>query len=188
MNLINIHGHTIDKSLLRDGCIIDVGCRGFKFAKYFNPSRKVYCIDPDPEVFKDDLQENFECMNVAVSDKNGESTFYRNGEMTCLCEILTPLPHLIEPCKTISMGQIYANATFRETVDVLKLDCEGAEYLILGDKGFCPIPRQITVEFHKHFVPDIHKERIDQVMANVMRYYDLVYQHENGMDNLFIRR
>ncbi len=186
MNLVNIHGHTIDKSLLRDGCIIDVGCRGFKFAKYFNPSRKVYCIDPDPEVFKDDLQENFECRNIAISNKSGQSTYYRNGEMTCLCEILTPLQHCIESCNTITLNDLYCE--LRNQPDVLKLDCEGAEYLILGDDNFNPWPRQITVEFHNHFVPLMHIQNIDRVMWVLSKNYNLVYQHENGMDNLFIKK
>lgn len=181
----NIAGHTIDRSLVGDGVIIDVGCRYFDFAMELGIFNKVYCIDPDPDVFNIACPDNFVFLNCAISSETGESTYYRNVEMTCLTQIYQPQEHLFEPCKTMSMKDLYALTGYN--VDVLKLDCEGAEYIILGDI-FEPIPKQITVEFHNHFVPEVHKNNIDKVMANLLKYYDLVYAHETGMDNLFIRK
>lgn len=180
--MITIAGHTIDETLLSDGVIIDVGCRYFDFANYFT-GRKVYCIDPDPDVFFD--QHNHVNLNLAIDSKKGESFYYRNGESTCLCDVYQPLPHMYTPCKTITMQDLYEITG--ENVDVLKLDCEGSEYMILTE-GFKPIPKQITVEFHNHLVPDLHRKQIDLVMSIVLKYYDLVYHHESGMDNLFIRK
>jgi FkbM family methyltransferase len=188
VSLVSISGHTIEKSLLGSGLIIDVGCRGFEFAKYFNPSRTIICIDPDPNVFKENgLRENFECFNLAISNKSGEADYYRNGEMTCLCEIMKPLPHLIEKCKAITISELYKTLPSQQ-IDVLKLDCEGAEYLILSDPDFEPLPTQITVEFHEHFVPEYHNRMIKDVMQNLLRSYDCIYSHENGMDNLFVKK
>lgn len=176
-----VAGHTIDELLLSNGVIIDVGCRYFNFANHFT-GKKVYCIDPDPDVF---TEQNHVNLNVAISSRKGDSFYYRNGESTCLCEIYPPLPHLYTPCKTITMEDLYKITG--ENVDVLKLDCEGAEYTILTE-GFKPIPKQITVEFHNHLVPDLHRKKIDQVMSTVLKYYDLVYKDESGMDNLFVRK
>lgn len=180
--MISIHGHTIEESIVTDGVIIDIGCRGFEFSNYFN-GKKVYCIDPDEDVFKTPPKDLI-CMNLAISDKEGDAHYKRNGEYTSVGEIYQPLSHMYFPCKTITMKQLYDITG--ENVDLLKLDCEGAEYIILGD-GFIPIPKQITVEFHNHTVPDVHIKNIDKVMNNLLAHYNLVYQHETGMDNLFIK-
>lgn len=179
--MVTVSGHTIDESLLSDGVIIDVGCRYFNFADHFE-NKKVYCIDPDPDVFTHQKHVN---LNVAIASKRGDSFYYRNGEATCLCDIYQPLPHLYTPCKTITMKDLYKITG--ENVDVLKLDCEGGEYAILTEK-FKPIPKQITVEFHNHLVPELHRKKIDLVMYTLSKHYNFVYKHESGMDNLFVRK
>lgn len=178
-----IGGHTIDESLLGNGTILDVGCRGFEFADYFDEKR-VVCIDPDPTVFNHPSALKHDCWNVAVSDKSGSRKYYRNGEMTCLIEIIRPLDHLIEECASVTMDEVYLQTG--TDIDLLKLDCEGSEYLILNE-NFKPIPKQISVEFHRHIAPEIHDANIDKVLRSLLRCYKLVYQHETGMDNLFIR-
>ncbi len=184
LELANIHGHTIDRDLNGDGVIIDVGCRDFIFARHFRQA--TFCIDPDPSVFEAEIPKNVIGINKALSDKSGPSQFYRNGESTCLIEVLRPLDHLIEPCETMTLDDLYKITG--TDVDILKLDCEGAEYMILGDPNFEPIPRQITVEFHHHLAPELHKQKIDAVIENLLKNYIWKYQHESGMDNLFVRK
>ena len=196
MELVNISGHTIDKSLLSDGIIIDVGCRGFEFANYegFKNNNVVFCIDPDIEVFKDIrplVAQTF--MNFAISNKSGESSYYENGEATCLKEIDPDQSHPFKPCKTITMGDLYKITG--ENVDVLKLDCEGAEYIILGET-FKPIPKQVTCEFHYHCVPDLHMKHFDSIMERMSKDYTVhnaVWEPRHGCGNnywdvLFIRK
>lgn len=184
--MINVAGHTIDESLLTDGVIIDVGCRDFEFTKYFGEF-KVFCVDPDPDVFRH-IYPNWYShihLNLAISDKLDVEKYYRNGESTCLTRFNKGHEHLLFDCNTITMKELYKLTG--ENVDLLKLDCEGAEYIILGD-DFIPIPKQISVEFHRHCFPEIHDSNIKKVMDSVLRYYDLIYAHESGMDNLFIRK
>lgn len=197
MELVNIAGHTIDKSLLSDGVIIDVGCRGFEFTDYFlDMDKKVYAIDPDTEVFKPKehiSKEMFKPFNIAISDKSGESSYYENGEATCLKEIDPDQSHPFKPCKTITMEDLYKITG--ENVDVLKLDCEGAEYIILGET-FKPIPKQITVEFHHHTVPELHKKHFWTIMSRLSNDYNIhnmVWEPrhgcgENFWDILFTRK
>ena len=178
MEMKNIGGHTIDESLLTDGCIIDVGCRGFEFSKYFkllNDQRKIYCIDPDEDVFIN-KPDGMDMMNVAISDKAGVSTYYKNGEATMIRQF-DPDPTYVHidqkyanSCKVITMDDLY-NIT-GENVDVLKLDCEGAEYAILGET-FRPIPRQMSVEFHHHCVPQLHMEKIEGILKRLGEYYEI---------------
>jgi len=178
----------INESLLSNGVIIDIGCRGFEFANHFK-GKTVFCVDPDKEVFGDypnDKTENFNCLNLAISDKNGEGIYYRNGEMTHLVKEVWPAnEHLHFKCKTITMEELYLRTG--EDVDLLKLDCEGAEYIILGD-GFRPVPKQITVEFHNHLYPELHALNYAKVLRNLSKDYNMVYSHATLIDNLFIRK
>lgn len=205
-----IAGHTFDETLLTDGVIIDVGCRGFEFSDYFE-NKNVFCIDPEISVFEhmsngmDEMKLGFNnyrlpfhngidyYFNVAISDKAGDSGIYLNGEGTCLKEIDPDQAHPFIPCKTITMDDLYKITG--ENVDILKLDCEGAEYIILGET-FKPIPKQISVEFHHHCVPELHKEKYQQIVERLSKDYTMhndVWEQRHGCgfnfwDTLFIRK
>jgi FkbM family methyltransferase len=197
--MVTIGGHTFEEKLLGDGCIIDVGCRGFVFADHFlEQGKKVYCIDPDDEVFKDSRQGRID-LNLAISASAGETSYYKNGEATMLREV-DPDPTFVHinkkycnPCKSITMEDLYKITG--ENVDILKLDCEGAEYIILGET-FKPIPKQITVEFHNHCVPKLHKEKYPQIIERLSKYYKMesgVWDSRHGAgnnwwDSLFVRK
>lgn len=197
MELIDIGGHTVDKSILGDGCIIDVGCRGFAFADYFASDKIVYCIDPDPTIFNfipARTNQLYKMMNLAISDKEGEATFYKNGEATCLQEKWPGHgDEMYGTCKTITMEQLYEITG--TNVDILKLDCEGGEYIILGET-FKPIPKQITVEFHYHCFPERHNAAITGILERLKKDYEavnLVWEPKHGAgfnfwDVLFIRK
>lgn len=199
--MITIAGHTFDESLLTDGVIIDVGCRSFEFGAYFPKDKTVYCIDPDPKVFYGLANNsNFKNLNVAISDKSGETTYYENGEATMIREIDPDptYPHINEKyknkCKTITMDELYEITG--TNVDLLKLDCEGAEYIILGET-FKPIPKQISVEMHRHCVPDLHDREYPKIVERLSKDYvvanDPLYEKrhgcpENWWDVLWIRK
>jgi len=183
MNLERIGGHTVDLSLIGKGSIIDVGCRGFEFSDYFSENI-VYAIDPDHKVLEGYIGKAIFC-NVAISNKRAKTFFYRNGEMSVLTEIYKPFKHLYTPCRTVTLSDIYELSG--TDIEVLKLDCEGAEYLILNDK-FEPIPKQITVEFHNHTAPEFHAKYYKGCMEMLLKNYDIVYQHETLMDTLLVRK
>ncbi len=183
--MITIGGHTFDETLLNGGAIIDIGCRDFTFSKsdlFLN--NNVFCIDPDADVFKV-VPKRVYIIQAAISDKKGVERYYRNGESTTLERYHKGDEHLMFDCPTITMNDLY-NIT-GHNVDLLKLDCEGAEYIILGD-GFLPFPKQITVEWHNHTVPRVHKDNFDKCMKNVLKYYDKVFECQSGMDTLFVKR
>jgi FkbM family methyltransferase len=209
--MVTIGGHTFDETLLTDGVIIDVGCRGFEFANYFvsNPelSQKIFCIDPDEKVFErtgnlffDANLLHYYCMNVAISDKAGETTYYPNGEATMIRQFDPDptYPHIDEKysktCKVITMEDLYKITG--ENVDILKLDCEGGEYAILGPT-FRPVPKQITVEMHRHCVPILHDKEYPKIVERLSKDYvvanDPAYERrhgcpENWWDVLWIRK
>lgn len=179
-----IDGHTIDERLLTEGAVIDIGCRGFVFADYFKPRHNVYCIDPDklqaPQgVFYD---------QCAITGYEGETVYYKLGEAGYTKDIKEFNPDESTTVRAMQL-QTFINKRRIMHIDILKLDCEGAEYTILTDK-FCNHAKQITVEFHEHAFPELHKEMYPRVLANLSRWYDLVYQRPDAplMDCLFVRR
>lgn len=199
--MITVAGHTFDpKYLTPYGVIIDVGARGFEFANHFPSAKMIYCIDPDQEVFAEREKVNHGHyfpnqvhMNVAIFNKAGVAAIYRNGEGTVLQQLDPDQNHPFIPCKTITMDELYAITG--TNVDILKLDCEGAEYMILSD-DFKPIPKQISVEFHRHTVPDLHDKHIDRIFTMLSKHYEAVHmpfdeRHGSGFnywDCLFIRK
>lgn len=196
-----IGGHTFDESLLTsDGVIIDVGCRGFEFADYFKDTHNTYCVDPDEKVFDGIFSLPYKInLNLAISDKAGFTTYYPNGEATMIREVDPDptYPHIdkkySKTCKTITMADLYKITG--ENVDILKLDCEGAEYIILGET-FKPIPKQITVEFHHHCVPELHRQKYKSIIERLSKDYTMhndVWEQRHGCgynfwDTLFIRK
>lgn len=210
MEFKTIAGHTIAPELLTDGVIIDVGCRGFEFAQAFvsNPelSQRIFCIDPDESVFKltgniafDINFMHYCCINAAISDKSGETTYYPNGEATMIRQF-DPDPtypnidkKYSKTCRVITMDDLYKITG--ENVDILKLDCEGAEYAILGET-FRPVPKQLTVEFHHHCVPELHAQKYQGIIERLSKDYTMhnaVWEQRHGCgynfwDTLFIRK
>ncbi len=212
MEFKTVGGHTFCPEILTDGVIIDVGCRGFEFTDYFDEEKRVICIDPDRNVFENllsrtdftnisyyDIVKNRVYLNTAISDKHGETTYYPNGEATMIREVDPDpnYPHIDQKysktCKTITMEDLYKITG--ENVDILKLDCEGAEYIILGET-FKPIPKQITVEFHHHCVPELHKQKYTSIIERLSKDYTMhndVWEQRHGCgfnfwDTLFIRK
>lgn len=197
MEFKTVGGHTFAPELLTNGVIIDVGCRAFTFEEHFH-DKVVYSIDPDEKVFKDrEMKPTY--LKVAISDRAGETTYYENGEATMIRE-LDPDPtyeHIDQKykntCKTITMDDLYKITG--ENVDLLKLDCEGAEYLILGET-FRPVPKQITVEFHHHCVPATHAQHYASIIERLSKDYTMhndVWEQRHGCgynfwDTLFIRK
>ncbi len=131
--------------LKRDPVIVDVGANVGFFSLFMAsqmPSAEIYAYEPLPSNFKH-LQRHFQlngskalvCRNQAVAGEKGSLELYYNPN-----ETFTPLASLhtdfdyTNTCRVeveaVSLPDIFSG--FRlEQVDLLKLDCEGAEYQIL---------------------------------------------------------
>lgn len=190
MNIQTIHEHSIDLDLLSGGICIDAGCRGFQFSEAM---RDMGC-----EVWAFDL-EDFEAPDGIVYKKMAVSNWTGSGFFKDTLD--AQAKHLITgsgiPVDVININDLYiALDGLGKTVDILKIDAEGSEYLILSDRNFQPIPKQISVEFHMHAHRALHDRYFDKCMENLLKWYEPV-KHEltqahgaglNYWDSLFLRR
>lgn len=191
MRLETIHEHTIDLDLLSCGICIDVGCRGFLFSEAMRDmGLKVVAYDLDEM----EAPTGIEYIKAAVS--NEVKMGYYNDTKDQQAK------HLADngiPIRVKTMEIIYASLKEAEPnseIDILKLDCEGSEYLILSDPNFQPIPKQISVEMHMHCHRSLHDQYYEKCMENLLKWYvpvkhELTEAHGAGWnfwDSLFLRK
>jgi hypothetical protein len=189
MKIEVIHEHSVAVDLLTGGVCIDVGCRGFKFSEAMRDKRcKVVGFDIE------DMEppEGIDFCKYAVltefkqvyyiDTKDQQAKFIStHGKEVQAIDIKTIYRELLEDAACI---------------DILKLDCEGSEYIILSDPDFVAAPRQITVEFHMHAHRALHDQYYKKCMDNLLKYYvpvkhELTQAHGAGWnwwDSLFIRK
>jgi FkbM family methyltransferase len=162
--------------------VVDIGANLGSFAlaaaqRY--PDGLVYCFEPGSDNFAL-LQQNIEANHLedrvkawpkAVSDRDGKATFYRSDlaptrHSLLSNELFQTAGGLCEEVETVSLASFF-EAEGIECCDLLKLDCEGAEYAILLG------------------VPDAVLARVQAV---VMEYHDGVTEHHHGELIDFLQR
>jgi FkbM family methyltransferase len=196
-----IDDHTFEEKLIRDGWIIDAGCRGWAFGKgirdmFYDSKEKNPVFALDIEAF-DSAPNGITFKQAALTNYSGKTECYLFGNGTGnFIKGVNQEPGNSEdrPVQTITVPAITLQDIYKEIgtdIDLLKLDIEGAEYEIL--ENLEPIPKQISVEFHEHCHTEKHLLYIDKIMDHLCRYYHCnLYIREwpryKYMDCLFIRK
>lgn len=191
MNIKTLGEHSVDLHLLSRGIAMDVGCRGFEFSKqmlYLGCHVLAFDIEdmeaPSGIIFIKAAVSNEVKQGYYVDTKDPQAKYLSNNGI---------------PIRVTTLDVIYEtgkDAAPKLDVDILKLDCEGSEYLILSDPNFRPIPKQISVEFHMHCHRALHEQYYDKCMENLLKWYEpvkheLTQAHGSGLnywDSLFIRK
>ena len=200
MNLHKIDTHTFCPDILTTGgWALDIGCRGFGFARYLaDMGLNVIACEPDIEIV-DPCIDRITFERVAVVGFDAHDCMYAHwtggeGNFTSDSEIKGFDTYRV-PCASIkSIMDKYSISQF----DIIKMDCEGAEYKI-----FETIPprctKQFTVEFHDFVGRNPCKDNNEEYYAKLAGYipeYKFV-QHkktplsatndiENYWDSLFV--
>ncbi len=136
--------------------IIDIGAHIGLFSIYAqrcNP-KKIIAFEPIKEnynLLKENILlnkiENIKCYNVAISDKTSEVEIYFNQDFAA--HSLIKKEGHSRKVKSMSLENIFNENKISEC-DILKLDCEGSEYLIfetLPDNYYNKI-KKIIMEYH----------------------------------------
>lgn len=187
MNLQTIGEHTIDTDLLTGGIAIDIGCLGWEFSKGMRDlGCEVHAFDL---IHLENKPAGVFFSVAAITDKDQKVNVLNTPDRQAW-HINKKGGIIVD---SISLNKLYSFFD-GQNVDVLKMDCEGSEYLILSDSEFRPVAKQISVEFHYHCHKALHEQYFCKCMDNLLKYYEPV-QHEwderhgsglNLWDSLFI--
>lgn len=118
---------------------------------------KVYAVEPDPENFElllenislNGVEDNVLFQNVAVGGKSGTRSLRKNESNSGGFGFFTAIdkPTSEVEVQTVTLAEVLEDL---EYVDLLKMDCEGAEYEILfeADESLFDKIGQISMEMH----------------------------------------
>lgn len=168
MNIQTIDNHSVAVDLLKGGPVLDAGCRGLRFAKWFSErGHRVIALDPAPEVemeFTNTLSVHKLALvakvqafaNLVLTD-DLEARFIGNG------------PGISVPCTTL---RDISDTHRIWQWDVMKLNIEGSEYDIL-DQFPGPIANQIVFSFHEHTDRKRGRDECDRIIDKLGTWYDI---------------
>ena len=167
--------------------IIDVGANIGFFSLLMSkkyPDASIYSFEPNPdnynfliECIKDNQQKNIHPYNYAVSSKNGKVTLYTSIDNFAGHSLYARMVGYNErslyvktenkiQVQSITLDTIF-NDNKIEKCDMLKLDCEGAEYEILmnSDESLKKI-ENISLEYHNFNLQNFSIDDIIKKLKN----------------------
>lgn len=143
-----------------DAVIVDVGAHYGYFSIFASlnagPEATIISVEPSQHNYqvlrrniRDSKVENVYPIRAAIADQSGEADLYlsRHENHSLFREGDGPVE--TEKVRSITLDTLLQEQDI-EDVDLLKLDCEGAEYPILLEAGAALLDRitTITIEFH----------------------------------------
>jgi len=149
--------HSIDVDMLtKGGWVLDFGCGvDFLFSKsMINLEMKVLSIDPNPQIINVPILNNliYERKALVTDEKllTVEMDVFNDTDAASIISTKNDVFFLNKQSKltveTTTLDKMKEKYSIK-TIDVLKLDIEGAEYEFLNQIK-SPISKQISIEFH----------------------------------------
>ena len=147
---------------LKNKIVVDIGAFIGDTAAYFasKGAKKILSFEPSPPIFEiakeniktNKLDDRVEIRNYAVTEREGEIqlSFYNSqpGSSSIIFKDYHSLQSTNYQVRTITLNQIMKEANY---IDLLKIDCEGAEYQILlraSQEGNLKNISNIIMEIH----------------------------------------
>jgi FkbM family methyltransferase len=132
----------------RPSVIVDVGANVGMFSKLcslFFPDAEIYAYEPNPEALRW-LERNAQGSRIkvcpyAVTGCSGDVALNTNFESTCGAKV--------EPGGAVRVQGIAASRVAEgKLIDLLKMDCEGSEWVILKDPSLLARTQDFFLEYH----------------------------------------
>jgi len=169
---LKMYTRTNDFFIKQDDIIIDIGAHVGFFTIYASKKAykgKVFSFEPASTSFnllqknvKMNKLSNVITQNYAVLKKSGNATLFVDKSDELANNVFKKDPSLIkEDVTVISLQDIFSKYQIKK-VDLLKLDCEGAEYEIILNlpKDILKKIVKISAEIH----PDIENYSVDMIL------------------------
>lgn len=187
--------HSVAVDLLSKGHVLDAGCRGFEFSKWFaERGHSVWAVDPSPDISSAPIGIGFS--NTAIVGSQWEP----NAQLDIAGD---PEGWFIGRKISVTSVKVFTQTIEKLTSDMLwgkpwdliKLNIEGSEYDVL-ETWPGPIAKQIVVSFHEHTDRRRGRGECDRLIDKMREWYTPV-QHVwdaryhagfNYWDTLLIRK
>jgi FkbM family methyltransferase len=173
-------GYRLDPSLInRESVIYSVGIGediSFDLALIEQFGTVVEAFDPTPKVKEwladQKLPEQFHFHRQGIADFDGEAAFYLPAQEDWVSHSIVAAQQYSRKSTQVPMKRL--KSVMQElghgSIDVLKMDIEGAEYGVLEDLIREKIPvRQLLVEFH-HRLSSFGTEKTKHILAMLKDY------------------
>jgi FkbM family methyltransferase len=148
------------------GTILDLGANNGIFIEKMlrNGAQKIYGFEPSPNALSNLMHrygsnDKVTIVNKAVSNNSGKLTFYYHPDNSTISAFDKNhiIPHLPEneilscEVETIKLDEYCASQNI-DIIDLIKIDVEGAEYMILNslNKEFYSKVKNLLVEIHEN--------------------------------------
>lgn len=183
MNIQVISEHSVAMDILPARAkVLDIGCRGFEFERYFtDKGHTVFCIDADPFIKNVPPAANF--FLIAISDENGNCEIEHSPDPQATRIIKSARSNSSITMMTIeSFTRMVNNVCGKIEWDLIKIDIEGEEVNVLKAAKH-PIAKQVSVEFHAHCRPEQTRENLDELLKQLSQYYEIhnqVWESRHG--------
>jgi FkbM family methyltransferase len=138
--------------------IVDLGSNVGFSVLYFRerfPQARIVAVEPDPDAFAR-LRENtadldrIELINAAVADRSGSATLYQGAESWATSLTAGPDRERRLTVRTTTLAELGSGLS--GTIDLLKLDIEGAEVPVLLSSGpMLARVRLLLFEYHREY-------------------------------------
>lgn len=170
--------------------IIDIGGHIGAFSVWAArqaPNGRIYSFEPNGENHSLLLENkllnhltNLEVFNVAVSDRDGEASFFNSESSSMSHSFFEPGDEHTTKVPTISLAGIL-DANQIDHVNYLKVDAEGAEYLIILNAPLEVLNKidKIFIEFHDYLDHGHHYKDLENYLT------EHGFHVETGRNSLF---
>lgn len=135
----------------KDAVYVDIGANVGNASRYFYPCAKIiYAIEPNPVLYKALVENtkdlpNIKTFNFALSYGDGYDFLYSN-EGSPFAQTIYGRPGSLDAVGVETKSiKTFLKEQGIDRIDVMKMDCEGAEYVILPSEGFREIAGKIDV-------------------------------------------
>jgi FkbM family methyltransferase len=202
MKTVNHLGHTILVDPLRGKkpIVFDCGSNAGEFAGWVKREfgARVYGYEPDPRLFKklthernDDAQNpEISFFQKAIAGREGTARLHL-GNSQCSSLYYPENAGVQTELVTLSTLEAEMSRLGVESIDLLKLDIEGAELDVLQTTPAAVLRRisQITTEFHDFLQPgDVPAIRATIARVNSLGFRTLFFSTRTYGDVLFVNR
>ena len=150
------------------------GVTAIALAKSVGPQGQVYAFEPVPEYYAALIENlrlnqvgNVKVHQLAVTDKESETSFYKHGEGSGIVEALDAEEIVVG---TTSLDNFIAEQAL-ERVDLINMDCEGAELLVIRGA------KKTLEQNAPHIFCEIHHDylsRLGQSVNDIVEYFHVL--------------